>query len=350
MKKIPISLFLSVIMSLLIVGAVIAGGTIDYGILPGNPPRANWTAWLTNDLVPGMNIPNEIITEDNSNQNAGEDQGYITDGAGNYYWLMQVENLTQADNGEEVNVVFGTIGPFAGDVHFYSFNWNSSTNPDIDPTFHDYDDNENFSSEEGTCPWIAVDQSASGGYDIEFYGKPGQEYYIYRSQNHSDAPNDASNGRYFYLASVTTDELRAGVYHDDTPVESWYIVIEAGEQGSLQLNGCHSEPADPTGIRIVDFTAEFDLRDKVIVLSWEKVMDDILGFNLYRSTSEHNKGEMINDEMIPMDQETFVDHDLELGDTYYYWLEVVGLDGGREDIGQRSERAGFFFFMPVIQD
>ena len=357
MKKIPISLFLSVMISFLVVGIVIAGGTFDYGMLPENPARANWTAWLTNDLVPGMTIPNEIITEDNTNQNAGENQGYITDGVGNYYWLMQVENLTQADNGEEVNVVFGTIGPYAGDVHFYSFNWNSSTNPDIDPTYHDYN-NENFSSEEGTCPWIDVDQSTSGGYDIEFYGKPNQLYYIYRSQNHSDADNDASNGRYFYLASVTTDELRAGVYHDNTAVESWYIVIEAGESGSLQLNGCHSEPANPTATVLSSFTSSFDLETESVKLSWETVSDSsILGFNIYRSDEVTPDPVKINPEMVLVyepggmggNQYSYTDADVEFGQTYTYWIDVVDLETLTSRYGPVTQTAGFKVFVPILQ-
>lgn len=357
MKKTPISFFLSIVMSLLFVGTVIAGGTIDYGILPENPPQANWTAWLTNDLVPGTNIPNEIITEDNTNQDGGEDQGYITDGVGNYYWLMQVENLTQANNGEEVNVVFGTIGPYAGDVHFYNFNWNNSTNPDIDPTFHDYN-SENFSSQEGTCPWIDVNQSASGGYDIEFYGKPDQLYYIYRSQNHSDANNDASNGRYFYLTSVTTDELRAGVYHDDTPVESWYIVIEAGEDGGFQLNGCHSEPANPTAAVLSDFSSNFNPDTASIELSWETFSDSgILGFDIYRSDENSPVLVKINTETLLVEkpggtegnQYSYTDAGVEIGQTYTYWLDLVDFEGQTSRFGPVTQLAGFKVFVPILQ-
>ena len=217
---------------------------------------------------------------------------------------------------------------------------------------------ENFSSEEGTCPWIDVNQPASGGYDIEFYGKPNQLYYIYRSQNHSDADNDASNGRYFYLASVTTDELRAGIYHDNTAVESWYIVIQAGESGSFQLNGCHSEPADPTATVLSSFTSSFDLETTSVKLSWETVSDSsILGFNIYRSDEITPDPVKINPEMVLVyepgamegNQYSYTDADVEFGQTYTYWIDVVDLEALTSRYGPVTQTAGFKVFVPILQ-
>ncbi len=353
MKKIHISFLLTGILLALFVGTVIAGGTIDYGTLENNPPQANWTAWLPSDLVPNTTIPNEIITEDNTNNNGGEDQGYLYDGIGTYYWLLQVENLTQANNGEEVRMVFGTIGESAGDLYYYNFNWNSSTNPDIDPTNH----GEIPVSEQGYCPSIDVVGQTGSGYDIGFAGTPGQLYYIYRSQNSSDANNGASNGRYLYLTSVTMGPSTYVTYHDDTTLQSWYLVIKAGTDG-IGFGGCHSEPLGPTAVILSNFASSFDLETASVELSWETNSDaDIMGFNVYRSDEISLNPVKINIEMLPVNQPgsmegylySYTDAEVEFGQPYTYWLDVVDFGGQTSRHGPVSQLAGFQVFVPIMQ-
>lgn len=352
MKKFKVALLLVGITSVLVVSTVIAGGTLDYGTLANNPPQANWTAWLTSDLVSGTSIPNEIITEDNYNQGLGEDLGYQFDGSSTYYWLTQVENLTQASDGDQVNMIFGTIGNYAGDLYYYDFNWNSSTNPDIDPTGHGIIP----VSQQGYCPAIEVTPTASG-YSIVAWGTPGQLYYIYRSQNSSDANNGASNGRYFYLDSITMEPSGYVNYSDETTLQSWYLVIAAGSDG-IGFGGCHSEFVGPLAAVLSDFTSSFNPDTASVELSWETFSDsDILGFDIYRSDEYSPVLVKINNETLLVEepggtegnQYSYTDAGVQFGQTYTYWLDLIDLEGQTSRFGPVTQFAGFKVFVPIMQ-
>jgi hypothetical protein len=166
-------------------------------------------------------------------------------------------------------------------------------------------------------------------------------YHIYRSQNGSGAGNGASNGRYDYLATVTTTEA-TGSYIDSSPgAENWYIVVPADSGGAI--NGCHSEEG-PLAVTLAIFTA-ISQEDHVLI-NWKTVAElNNLGFNLLRSTSSAD-GEQtkLNDELIPSQAPgsgqgasySFEDDDVEDDTTYYYWLEDVDTSGRTRQYGPQS--------------
>ncbi|MFN2166654.1 MAG: GEVED domain-containing protein, partial [Anaerolineae bacterium] len=73
-----------------------------------------------------------------------------------------------------------------------------------------------------------------------------------------------------------------------------------------------------------------------VLVSWETVSEvDNLGFNLYRNTSPDGPAEQLNENLIPSQSPgstqgasyQWQDLDVEAGQTYYYWLEDVDVNG-----------------------
>jgi len=208
----------------------------------------------------------------------------------------------------------------------------------------------------GRCPVISEYELVDGQYSFWFYGAPGY-YHIYRSQNASGANNGASNGQYFWIASVDTDIYGVGTYTDFTDQESWYVVIQADPTTNAPIV-CHSEPADPTATVLSSFTSSFDLETTSVKLSWETVSDSsILGFNIYRSDEITPDPVKINPEMVlvyepgAMDgnQYSYTDADVEFGQTYTYWIDVVDLEALTSRYGPVTQTAGFKVFVPILQ-
>ena len=107
----------------------------------------------------------------------------------------------------------------------------------------------------------------------------------------------------------------------------------------------------------IDVTPEYEWQDGIL-LRWETASEvDMLGFNVLRSTSESGSREQINTDMIPVlhpgqmlgDSYTYNDADLVWGETYYYWIEILGRDNARESVGAQSARAGYRYYLPDIQ-
>ena len=72
-----------------------------------------------------------------------------------------------------------------------------------------------------------------------------------------------------------------------------------------------------------------------ILVTWETASEtDNLGFNLYRATTPDGTPEQLNGELIPSQAPggggasyEWVDVNVEVGVTYYYWLEAVDIQG-----------------------
>jgi hypothetical protein len=88
-------------------------------------------------------------------------------------------------------------------------------------------------------------------------------------------------------------------------------------------------------------TAEVDH----VRVTWETVSElDNQGFNLYRSTSADEQGERLNTVLIPSEAPNstegfayqWLDNDVEVGTTYYYWLEAVDVNGTTSRFGPAS--------------
>lgn len=335
---------------------VYAGTTGDVGQLQDYPPigEANWTAWITetkNILSGGM--PNEVITEDNTNSALGEDNGYSFFGTADTIpdWVLQIINLSNESNGDNVQMNFGGLGNSSGKLWFHNFDWTQAEYL----TFHG---TIPLSTTGEACPIISevyTDTEEHINY-VSFRGVPGY-YHVYRSQNGSGANNGASNGRYFWIASVDTDTNGVQTYMDYTDQESWYIVIQADPTTNAPI-GCHSEMAEPTSATLTNFTASYDLLSAQVNLSWETTNQiDMLGFNVLRQAPGEQAPAQINQHRIDVYQPGssmggvfgFVDTDVVFGSDYQYWIEVVETDNLTSRFGPVGVTSGYNVFIPLMK-
>ena len=358
-KKFKMGLGLAVLLTAITVVHVLAGASFDYGELPGAPPAgaANWVAWNENsEIAPGF--PFEILTEDSTNCELGENIGYSEygDGDSNVEWWIQIENFETlprvAPFFDDIYFVFGGLGEtFSGILWRYTINEWIKTESETEHLA------ENVEQESSVaCPTIYDPVDVAEGKEVRFYGQPDSTYHIYRSQNGSGAGNGASNGQYFWIATVPTDEFGNGSYLDDTTEESWYLVIQANP-GTNEIIGCHSEPVDPTGVSITDFSAQYSAEKTAIELVWQTASEvNILGFNVLRSNSEGGARVQINEEQVdvanPGQMEgsdySFDDYAVTMGQTYYYWIELIKTDSSRESVGPEAAFSGFRLFLPFV--
>ena len=354
-KRILRSIPLVVLVVLCTYVIVYAGAIGDVGQLESYPPigQANWTAWITEskNILPG-GMPNEVLTEDNTNSPQGEDNGYSFFGTGDTIpdWVLQIINLTNEGNGDNVQMNFGGLGNSSGKLWFHNFDWTQA----VSVTFHG---TIPLSTTQETCP-ILFDPMLDINGDMKgtVSGEQGV-YHIYRSQNASGAGNDASNGRYYYLTTITLNQYGIGSFIDNTDQESWYIAIRADSDTGVPI-GCHSEPGDLTAAVLSDFTSSFNPDTASVELSWETFSDsDILGFDIYRSYENSPVLVKINTETLlvyPPDgtegnQYSYTDAGVEIGQTYTYWLDLIDLGGQTSRFGPVTQLAGFKVFVPIMQ-
>ncbi len=133
-----------------------------------------------------------------------------------------------------------------------------------------------------------------------------------------------------------------GDYVDERTWEGTYSItsfIESGYHYFVIDNAC----ANGTGYKLYDDVGRFSLRidttsaqsmtmqaeatNTGIKLTWEQDdFDTLVGYNVYRSTSEDGFYQRINNVMIPADELEFFDDGVEPGQTYYYNFTVVKSD------------------------
>lgn len=338
-KKWIIPILLISLLALIPLAVVLAGATIDYGTVPGNPPagQVNWIAWLVKNVgytPPGEDVttpagaPYEVMTEDNTNSDLGTDNGYQDDGFGNRYWLLQVENFTTLppNHGDAVRMVFGGLGLSSPNTWNYTFNWNQLEDPTLHTSLTDGTDEP--------CPSIVSRGTQGGNYVVNFSGLTGGTYYyhVYRATQPSGADNGASAGRFQYRGTVTVTD-GSGTFSEAIPVgwpDAWYIIVRAASATGLPV-ACHSEEAQPTAVTIVGFEAQAGLRG--IQLSWETMLQfDLVGFNVYRSELPDTLGSKVNTSLVPVklgqdplsgEHYDYFDASAQAGVVYYYTLEAV---------------------------
>lgn len=330
-KKLKGLLWLVTLLGIICTGVVLAGSTFDYGNVPGNLPvgEVNWIAWLDKEVQPG-GYPSEILTEDNTNSNLGVDQGYQIFG-GVPRWVMQVENFSNPQAGDGITIILGGIGNSSGNIWNDEFNWDTLSS----------------STDQGTavldgvdpCPVIHNLDVNGVAKEFDWSGVSGT-YYIYRSNQPSGAGNIASNGRYSYLATVTSPDGFA-VYTDSPDFASWYIVIPGiGPENSI--DGCHSNEIAAPSTPVINFEATPS--DDDVLLTWETQSErNLVGFNLFRSTTMNGSRQLINslpiDAMHPgtLNGDSYEYRDQGLTDKgYYYWIQLLENDGPKTPFGPRE--------------
>lgn len=210
-----------------------AGYTLDYGQLPGTPARANYVAWWDSS-----NPPNQVLTEDGYNTLSGPDQGYQ-----NGFWLLDASNFFPSSPGQgaQIHFVFGGLGNQAGTIWTYTI---------LSHDINDSHTNHGTVGEpaSGACPTMLPGSWDGESNKVIRWSAPPGTYLIYKSVNRSGASNDCSNGRYDYLATVTTTGSEGSYTDTNATVQSWNIVIPAGANGVI--NGCHSEESGPTALAL----------------------------------------------------------------------------------------------------
>lgn len=358
-NKFKMALGFAALLTAITVVQVLAGASFDYGELPGAPPvgAANWVAWNDQGEI-SDGFPIEILTEDNTNCELGENIGYSEygDADANIEWWVQIENFffspRTAPFSDNIYFVFGGLGgTHSGTIWRYTIDEWIITESATEHLA------ENVTQESSVaCPIIYDPADVAEGKEVYFFGQPDSTYHVYRSQNGSGADNGASNGQYFWIATVPTDEIGNGSYVDDTTEESWYLVIQA-DPTTNEIIGCHSEPADPTSVSISDFSAAYTTEKTAIELSWQTASEvDILGFNVLRSTSEVGARIQLNEDQVAVENPgqmdgsnySFDDYDVTMGHTYYYWIELIKTDSSRESVGPEAAFAGFQLFLPFV--
>lgn len=113
-------------------------------------------------------------------------------------------------------------------------------------------------------------------------------------------------------------------------------------------------PYSPTAVTMVSFTGE-ELSGQVI-LNWETALEfDLVGFNVYRSESRDGPREKLNSTPIPSHlgggfgfMYEFDAGAIQPGQTYFYWLEFINVDGTelyRQPVIMTTWR---FIFLPIV--
>jgi hypothetical protein len=110
---------------------------------------------------------------------------------------------------------------------------------------------------------------------------------------------------------------------------------------------------DPTAVTLASFNASSF--DGSVLIEWETALElDILGYNIYRSTSPEGERELINLELIPNSPDGFFgasyefrDTTIQPGATYYYWLEVVGIYGPESITGPIVSTTYHYIYIPL---
>lgn len=350
-KKLVISLILVGLLALVPIIHAIAGSTFDFGHIAGNPPvgEANWTAWLNKSILAG-GMPSEIMTEDSTASDSGVDIGYSQyDGDPEVEWILQVENFSNEVNGDIVSMIFGGLGASSGKLWFFTFTWDQFTNFETDHG------TVLLSATSWECPAITNQVVSGSEKTITFNADPNKTYYVYKSTQASGAGNSASNGRYLYLKSTTTDSLGVGSFSDTEQLASWYIVILANSTTGA-LDGCHSEEVNPTAVTLANFSATAQPSGPAVNLAWQTLNEvEVVCFNLYRADSLQGLRTKIfayiqaeHPGQLRGDYYSRTDSTVLSGKTYVYWVEIVKSTQKTDLSSPEAVTVGFRMYLPSI--
>ncbi|OCL26595.1 hypothetical protein U472_11465 [Orenia metallireducens] len=101
------------------------------------------------------------------------------------------------------------------------------------------------------------------------------------------------------------------------------ITIETSTGGLDITINVNLSPSDPTGLNA-------ELQNGEIVLNWDENLEsNISGYMVYRSNNLDGVKEVINDNLVI--ENTYTDSNVEIGNTYYYWLIAYDSNGYSSD-------------------
>jgi hypothetical protein len=112
--------------------------------------------------------------------------------------------------------------------------------------------------------------------------------------------------------------------------------VQEATPGTGAKCGCNAVnmPFAPTAVELASFVAQ--AQDREVLLIWKTATElDNLGFNLYRADSADGERSQINGRLIPSEMSgnamgatyTYLDETAAPGQTSYYWLEDVDVNG-----------------------
>jgi hypothetical protein len=162
---------------------------------------------------------------------------------------------------------------------------------------------------------------------------------------------DSVSGPYYFATSATQTMVFPAAPYGDPQQNVYYIRLRLAPAtisgcinpgptglvvgGEVEDYDIYFVPPPPLAVNVMSFSAAPESDN--ISLTWETISEiDHLGFNLLRGTSAVEPDTQLNGALIPSQapgspigfdyswQDRLA---LEVGTTYYYWLEVVGMDG-----------------------
>ena len=167
-----------------------------------------------------------------------------------------------------------------------------------------------------------------------------------------------TNGHYTF-ADLPDGDYIVMVNGVGTSIDGWFQTTQqATPQPALQpvtLSGADSTDNDfgfnapkagPTAVVLLSFSATW--QDSAVLVSWKTASEvDNSGFNLRRAESIDGPKAMINAALIPSQvppgspggaSYQLLDQGVQVGSTYYYWLEAVDIRGGTTPYGPVSNK------------
>lgn len=115
-----------------------------------------------------------------------------------------------------------------------------------------------------------------------------------------------------------------------------------------------NQPEGPTAVYLAGFNAT--RQPGQVLVTWQTTLEiNVIGFNIYRSTSPYGQRELLTPDMVLSQgmgglggSYQFIDLTAQEGVTYYYWLEVVDLEGNSIE-GPLEVLALKYFYLPLLR-
>jgi hypothetical protein len=188
----------------------------------------------------------------------------------------------------------------------------------------------------GAEVWIRVNVVGDNGFLVGFFdwnndGDFNDSGEIIPFGNVTAGTNQFSINQPSTMSATNTLNMRFRLY--DVETMSYYAATGLAANGEVE--DYQRYPDSPTAVTLLDFTIVLDVDAAQVV--WATALEiDTWGYNIYRTTEPYLPpgAEPLNESLIPVQlggfgnaYYEFIDGQIEPGQTYYYWLEYVGLSG-----------------------
>ena len=179
---------------------------------------------------------------------------------------------------------------------------------------------------------------------------------FYYSESERNGVDNPDMNVYHWNAGHWDQEMGA-ITRGGSSDAQWVRVAGIAAYSPFSLN-----KFSPTAITMADFSGQA-LEDGSVLLEWQTANElDLLGFYLYRADSELGTPMRLNHDLIlgqwpghpTGGSYTFLDPATSPGMTYFYWIEVIGIDGILERYGPVRVPVmpvgGFKSYLPLVSN